>query len=131
VLGRDKPWLRLVKFGMGFLQLSTWHVNLVRDLAIVGLSPLGRNLLQAVPSLELHRTNVGSAFIKHAPALTLQQPYDRVFGELTPGEQGPRAFREFAAACCTAYGLDASFAMLLFSRTTRSLSFCLSVSFIG
>jgi hypothetical protein len=52
---------------------------------MVGLSPLGRNLLKAVHGLEIHRTNVGSSFITNTPALTFQQPYDSVFGELTPG----------------------------------------------
>jgi hypothetical protein len=88
--------------GMGCIPRPTWHVSLTHAWAMVGLSPLGRALLQAGPCRELHGTNVGRPCITNAPALTLQPPYDGVFGELTPGPQGPLAFREVSAACRTA-----------------------------
>jgi hypothetical protein len=92
--------------GMGCIPRDAWHVDLAPDLAMVGRSPLGRALLQAVHRLESHRTNVGSPFSTDAPALPLPQPYDGVFGELTPGPQGPLSCRACSATCHTAQPFD-------------------------
>jgi hypothetical protein len=102
----EPRYLMWPQFGMRFIPLDAGHVDLAHDLAMVGLSPLGCNLLKAVHRLELHRTNVGSPCITDAPALTFQQPYDSIFGKFTPGQQGSLAFREYAAACRTAQPFD-------------------------
>jgi hypothetical protein len=91
---------------MRFIQLDAGHVDLAHDLAMVDLSPLGRDLLKAMHRLESHRTNISRPCTTGAPALTFQQPYNRVFGKLTPGQQGPLALRAFAAACRTAQPFD-------------------------
>src|SRR5713101_8405031 len=91
---------------MRFIQLDGGHVHLVYNLAMMGLSALGRDVLKAMHRFEIHGTNVGGPFITDAPPLTFHQPYDRVFGELAAGHQGTLPFRELPVACRTAQPFD-------------------------
>jgi hypothetical protein len=58
---------------MGFVQLDAGHIHLAHHLAMVGLSAMGRDVLQAMHRFEIHGTNVGSPLITDAPPLTLHQ----------------------------------------------------------
>jgi hypothetical protein len=104
--GMEPRHLAWTQFRMGFIQLDAGHVHRTDHLAMVGLSALGRDVLQAMHRLEINRTNVGGALITDAPLLTYHQSYDRLFGELTAGHQGPLPVGELPIACGAAQPFD-------------------------
>jgi hypothetical protein len=73
---------------MGFIQLPPLHLHLLDDLLVMGLGALGSDPLEAMPSLQRHVANIRGAFVTDAPALAFQEPYHRLFGQLTAGHQG-------------------------------------------
>src|SRR5262252_917429 len=102
----DPRYLVRTEFRMGFVQLPPGHVHLTDNLTMVGLSTLGRDLLQAVHGFEIHRTNISGALITDAPPLTFHQLYDGIFGEPAAGHEGALPFRELPVACRTAQPFD-------------------------
>src|SRR5678816_4260881 len=91
---------------MGFIQLHALHIHVLHALPMMHLGPLGRYALKAVDRLEIHGTDVRCPLITDAPALTFQQSYDRIFGELTAGHQGALPFGELLVACGAAQPFD-------------------------
>jgi hypothetical protein len=73
---------------------------------MVGLGALSSDALETMHRFESHGTNVGGPLITDAPPLTFQQLYDRVFGELTTGQQGALPFGELSVACRAAQPFD-------------------------
>src|SRR5262245_56622192 len=71
-----------------------------------GLGPLRCLPLKAMHRLESHRTDGGGPLIADAPPLTFHQLYDRLFGQLTAGHQGPRPFGALPGACRAAPPFD-------------------------
>jgi hypothetical protein len=91
---------------MGLIPLDARHVHRPDHLAVVGLSALGSDVLQAMHRLEVNATNVSGALITDTPPLAFQQAYDRLFGELTAGHEGSLPFGAFPVACYTAQPFD-------------------------
>src|SRR5262245_60852879 len=58
------------QFGMCLIQLHPLHLEVLHALPVVRLSSMGRNPLEAMDSLEIHRTDVGGPLIADAPPLT-------------------------------------------------------------
>jgi len=76
--------------GMGCIQLHAWYVCLAHDLAMVGLSSLGRALLQAVQG--------SLAFRECLAACRTAQPFD-VFVRSCPRPMGSVAFAKTIESC--------------------------------
>jgi hypothetical protein len=87
---------------MGLIQLDPLHVYLLHDLLMMGLRTVGGHRLKPIHSLEIHRTDIGSAFITDTPPLTFQELCHGRFGEFAPGHQGPLPFGELPVAYRTA-----------------------------
>ena len=79
----------------------TPHV-LRRDLRVVRLSSLGREFREAMDGLEVEPTDVGRAFIRHAPPLTFQRPLHGLFGQFAAFDQGTPALGGLVPALRTA-----------------------------
>src|SRR2546421_7095715 len=102
----DPCYLTWTEFRMGLIQPDARHFYLVHHLAMVGLSPLGGDLLKAVHGLEVHRIDVSRSLITDAPSLTFQQPLHNFLGQLAPGQQGAFPLRELLRADGTAQPFD-------------------------
>jgi hypothetical protein len=97
--GMDPRHLAWTQLRMGLSPWPPWDVYRPDHLAMVGLSALRSDVLQAMHRLEIDRTNVGGARLTDAPALTLRESYDRGFGELTAGPQRAFPFGALPVAC--------------------------------
>src|SRR5215471_19337162 len=94
------------EFGMRLIQLHPRHLHVLHALLMMGLSTMRGHVLEAMDRLDLHITNICSAFVADTPPLTLHQPYDRVFRELTPRHQGPFSLRKRLATDGAAQSCD-------------------------
>jgi hypothetical protein len=97
--GRMYPFDVLwTKLRMGLIQLHARHLDLTGDLPMVNLGAVGSHALKPMDGLERHATDIGGPLVTDAPPLTLEQPFDRLFWQLTPGHQGPCPLGELLVA---------------------------------
>src|SRR5262245_51862632 len=94
------------ELGMRLIQLHTCHLHVLYALPMMGLGTMRGHALEAMDRLDLHITNICSAFVADTPPLTLYQPYDRVFRELAASHQGPLPFGELSVAYRAAQPFD-------------------------
>src|SRR5262247_1526602 len=94
------------EFGRRLIPLHTRHLHVLYALPMMGLGTMRGHALEAMDRLDLHITNICSAFVADTPPLTLHQPYDRVFRELAASHQGPLPFGELSVAYRAAQPFD-------------------------
>jgi hypothetical protein len=80
------------------VQLHALDLEVMCDLLVMRLGPLGRDVLEAMDRLDVDPTDVGCAGVTNAPPLTLQQPLHGLFGLFAACHQGPSALGELLPA---------------------------------
>ena len=70
----------------------------MRDLLVMRVGALGRDVRAAMHRLEVNPTEVGRAGVTHAPPLTLQPPLHGFFRPFAAFHQGPSARGELLPA---------------------------------
>lgn len=79
------------------IPVHTLSPQVLCDLLVMLLRPLGGDLLEPVDGFDVHPPDIGGAGITDPPALTLQEACDRLFRQLGRFQQGAAPLRELLA----------------------------------